>query len=260
MRAILAIASIVLSVLGAFGLIASNLVGMIPNQEVPAIWQFLGLALFLAGVIISLITTQVERIIAPKIILGNWGIEHDKKMFYRYKSRFLVFWDVSKTLERTFKAAYIEVYIKPILGRLGVERLLADISWFNTDGMVLRERNNGRWWVSNVASYNDTTKLQAVDLEANGLPRRLYFARVLNGELFVWHRTQDNKEPLIFLDPGEYLVQIDLNSNNGAHKTYWFRVLFSGSHFELEKVKRWKKIKIRERVLIKTGARTKKRR
>ncbi|MCH8338906.1 MAG: hypothetical protein IH858_08725 [Chloroflexi bacterium] len=239
------VTSILLTTLGAIALIASEAISMFTNEAIPLEWQFWGLVFFVVGVSVPVILSQVENIFLPKIHLDVWAIEPSKRMYERQTRRFL-WWSRAVQTEVRFQAAYMEVFINPRFVDRTVERVMPQVVWMDSKGETMTQ-NNGRWWLSHVHAYVDTSELQMVNLWPNGLRRRLYFAKHQTGQLHTWHRTYDNKEPLEPLQNGEYEIVVELNPTNGRKAKYRFVLTSTSAGMSLDRLTRWKQIQRRFR-------------
>jgi len=212
-------------------------------EAIPAWVRLLALTLFLFGVTGSVVKSQANEIFSPKILLGQWAIEPNKRIYEQHTRRVL-FWDRQYRVERRFQAAYIEVYINHILGSGAVERVMPQVVWVDREGETIN-RNNGRWWISHVHAYVDTSELQMVNLWTNRQRRKLYFASHEKGQLYVWHRTYDNKEPMEPLENGEYKIVVELHPISGRGARYEFVLTSSPEGLSLDRLSLRKKIQRR---------------
>lgn len=220
--------------------IASQAISMFLEETVPVEWQFWALVLFVVGVTMPLVVSQLEDIFSPKIRLDRWAVEPNKKIFETF-SRRILFWQRKYRVLRQFQAAYIEVYNEPKFGNKTIERVIPQIAWMNDSGDLIA-KNNGRWWLSHVHAYVDTSELQMVNLWPNGQRRRLHFARHEDGQLYIWHRTYDNKEPMEQMKHDDYEVAIELNSINGRKARFDFLVKSTPIGMSIERLKWTRKI------------------
>ena len=190
-------------------------------------------------VVLSTASSQLEYLFSSKIEIEQWLVEQGKYIYIPYSRRILL-WQIRSRARVQFQAAFIDVKNKPRLASTVIDRVAAHVSWYDKHDSLITS-NYGRWWISNENQYVDTHLLQAVDLYANGVPRRLYFARIWNGRLNAWHRTADKKEPEISLADSRYIVVIEFRANSGQRAKLETWVSFYNGKLELQKRSRWQK-------------------
>ena len=234
MRKIFSAVSILSTILGSIALLGSDTLSMFAPETVPLEWQYWGLLLFIIGVGLPTIITQFENFSTSRIKLFRYGIQPDKAIYQPVVEKIL-WWKKETTQKIEFPAFWIEIENNPGWGLRSIEGIFPRITWCDSKGRIIH-RNNGRWWLSNVSEYQNTALLQVVDLHPNGQSQTLHFSRFVNGKLHIWFRTQDNKEPLIPLQDGEYFVDIELVSNNGQKSVYSFFVACSENQLQLKKM------------------------
>jgi len=240
MRKTISVISIIATVLGGISLLGSETLSMFITQSVPSVWQYVGLALFIFGVGLPTIILQFENFSTSKIYLENYGIQPKKGMTF-YKIEKVLFWNKKIRTREEFPAYFIEVVNHVGLGLKNIEKVYPQVFWYDNKGSLV-DRNNGRWWLSNPPSYQDTAVLQTVDLAPNGQPRLLYFASFINGVIYSWSRSQDNQEQFRPLQKGEYYVEIKMIANSGQKSTFAFLVTQTNNQIFLERLKGWKKL------------------
>lgn len=234
MKIVWAIISIIATSIGFLAVFVSDVIGMPSGMEIPEDIQIWGLSLFMFGVGLPTILNQVEKFLVSKIHLVHYGIQPDKALNVRVSQKKL-FRNKEEIVRVEFPAFYLELQNKP-MGNRSIEGVMPYFFWFDESGKLVA-RNPGRWWLSNVSTYQDTAVLQTVNLDPNGQTRVLHFARVINGELHAWFRTQDNKEPACPLPEGNYYVRAIFQSNSGSSVKYDFSVKYSSHNIVLKRLK-----------------------
>ena len=241
MRKLFSIISILSTLFGAIALLGSDTLSALAPETVPLEWQQWGLFLFIIGVGLPTVITQLENFSTSKIHLFRYGTQPDKAIYLPVVEKIL-WWKKEYTERIEFPAFWIEIENHPGWGLKSIEGIFPRISWYDFNGKLVN-RNNGRWWLSNVSEYTNTALLQTVNLDPNGQTQLLHFARFINGKLHIWHRTQDNKEPLIPLSDGEYFVDIELLANSGQKSVYSFSVSCLDNRLQLKTLTIFQKIK-----------------
>lgn len=241
MRKLFSVISILTTIFGAIALLGSEALSMFAPETVPLEWQYWGLFLFIIGVGLPTVITQMENFSTSRINLFRYGIQPDKAIYVPVVEKIL--WWKTESIQRIeFPAFWIEVENHPGWGLKSIEGIFPRLSWYDSNGNLIN-RNNGRWWLSNVSEYKNTALLQTVNLDPNGQSQLLHFARFINGKLHIWYRAQDNKEPLVPLKDGQYFVDIELVSNNGQRSTYSFFVSCSNNQLQLKLLTGYQKFK-----------------
>jgi hypothetical protein len=124
--------------------------------------------------------------------------------------------------------AYIDVNNEPKEGSVNDVNSLGvfpTIVWTDEHGDMI-DKNHGRWFIPNEDQIG-AIPLQTVDLDANGLPRRLHFTYTIfqNMVLQSFYRTNDNKNNA--KQRGEtrgYLITIFLKDKKTSKAEFYFRV------------------------------------
>jgi hypothetical protein len=124
--------------------------------------------------------------------------------------------------------AYIDVNNEPKEGSLNDVNSLGVfpvIVWIDEHGDVV-DRNNGRWFIPN-EDQEGAIPLLTVDLEANGLPRRLHFTYNVSQNMVLqsFYRTNDNKNETKQRGSSRgYDVTITLKDKRASKTELHFRV------------------------------------
>jgi hypothetical protein len=124
--------------------------------------------------------------------------------------------------------AYIDVLNEPKEGSyndVNSMGVFPTIVWTDEHGEVV-DKNNGRWFIPNEDMVG-AIPLQTVDLDANGLPRRLHFTYNITQNMVLqsFYRTNDNKNEV--KQRGEtrgYHITISLKDKKSSKAEFYFRV------------------------------------
>jgi hypothetical protein len=241
MRKLFSIISLLSTIFGAIALLGADTLSMLAPETIPVEWQRWGLFLFIIGVGLPTVINQLENFSTSKIHLFRYGIQPDKAIYVPVVEK-IMWWKKEYAQRIEFPAFWIEIENLAGWGLKSIEGIFPRISWYDSSGKLIN-RNNGRWWLSNVSEYTNTALLQTVNLDPNGQTQLLHFARFINGKLHIWHRTQDNKEPFVPLPDGEYFVDIELISNSGQRTICSFSVSCLDNQLQFKMMSDFQKIK-----------------
>ena len=125
--------------------------------------------------------------------------------------------------------AYIDVTNEPKEGSLNDVNSLGvypTITWTDENSYLVEE-NHGRWFIPN-EDKTGAIPLQTVDLDANGLSRRLHFTYSISQNMVLQslYRTSDNK--IDSKQRGEqrgYYITIDLKDKRTSKAKFFFRIV-----------------------------------
>lgn len=124
--------------------------------------------------------------------------------------------------------AYIDVNNEPKDGALNdvnSQGVFPLIVWTDEHGDVV-DKNNGRWFIPN-EDQEGAIPLLTVDLDANGLARRLHFTYNISQNLVLqsFYRTQDGKNDAKQRgSPQGYDITISLKDKRTSKAEFYFRI------------------------------------
>jgi hypothetical protein len=122
--------------------------------------------------------------------------------------------------------AYIDVINLPkssTINDVNSRGVYPTITWVDRNGDTTQ--NNGRWWIPNEDQEGAVGQL-FVDLDANGLPRRLHFTYSIMQNLglqALW-RSADNKMQIKLRANAPYEIKIFLKDKSLSEATFFFRI------------------------------------
>jgi hypothetical protein len=123
--------------------------------------------------------------------------------------------------------AFIDIYNEPKKGALDASAVgvYPTIVWDDESGQEV-DRNHGRWWIPN-EDQEGAMVLQKVDLEANGMSRRLHFAssNTQSKEIEAVSRAPDrHTERRIHRTSKSFKIKIFLRDNKNTTAEFAFRI------------------------------------
>lgn len=114
---------------------------------------------------------------------------------------------------------YMDVYNTPKIRTENstAKKVVPTIEWYDTRRKPITQ-NSGRWWIPNPNEEKNKISQQSVDLESNGMVRRLHFAIKEPNEnhFYAWSREKDGREGKFKLLGKKYFVKIFLRGNNNV--------------------------------------------
>lgn len=204
----------------------------IPNLSILPIFIWITIGLFLLAATFNSLLPFIEK---PLLIIQNYGIESKtfrdikqrsglfKKAKYEYPIRLCPFLDINSEI-------------------ISAEKVYPIVEWSKSDVKI--PINQGRWWIANEDLQHNKIDQQTVDLEPNGMTRRLYIGITdppgCNKGFYAWYRTQDGHDHYHHLssDKDQWQVKVSFRSRNNGMVIGRYILQYSPIELDFREIKK----------------------